>query len=133
MLPYNCNRLLKSRASRNIESLRTMLGQFSEGGTVFHFLLLCETFLNEVIMSRCKIKGYNLVSRNRKYNSRETVAICICHYLSYIVRDDLAFNVHGEIRVNHCRSRMQECHKFAEPRTVMNKYRLIDMKQLLIT
>jgi len=93
---YNTLHLNIRSLPKHVESLRTMLAQFSDGGIEFHFILLCETFLNEVNMSRCKISGYNLVSRNRKCNNRGGVAIYIRDTLSYTVRDDVALNVYGE-------------------------------------
>jgi len=80
----------------NIELLRTMLAHFCDGGIKIHFVLLCETFLNDINVSKCRVNGYNLVTKNRQSNSRGGVAIYISESFNFITRDDLSLNIDGE-------------------------------------
>ena len=77
---YNALQINIRSLPTNIELLRTMLDQLNDDGIEIHFLLLCETFLNDANTTMpntmCNKQVY-LINRNRQCGSRGGVVIYI--------------------------------------------------------
>lgn len=63
---------------------------------VVHFVMLCETFLNDLNSSLYNIEGYNLVYENRKQGRGGGLAIYVLDTLTFQKRDDLMINIDRE-------------------------------------
>ncbi len=79
-----------------LDQLKDIVNTLNEKKIIVHFLLLCETFLNERNVSTVNIDGYDLVCKNRPVGMGGGVAIYVHKSLSYITREDLAINVNNQ-------------------------------------
>ena len=77
--------------------LREMLLSLKEPGITIHFILLCETFLNNANARMFPIAGYNFVHKSRSQLTRGGVAIYILDGFNYSERLDLCINVEGNL------------------------------------
>lgn len=75
------------------DQLKEIIASLREKGTIVHFILLCETFLNDQNMSYMNLDGYNLVCKNRKVGMRGGIAMYILNSLPYVTREDLEINI----------------------------------------
>ena len=66
-----------------------------KGGTP-DFILLCETFLNDVNQKFIEIDGYNLATNNRNNSKGDGVAILIKKYINYKLCNELPSNINNE-------------------------------------
>lgn len=79
-----------------LDDLKHIIHSLNQQQIPVHFILLCETFLNDHNSSLCNIEGYNLVCENRKSNSRGGVAIYVLKSLPFTIRHDLSINIDKE-------------------------------------
>ena len=66
------------------DQLKEMISTLNSKQVPLHFILLCETFLNDQSVALYNIEGYNLISKNRKSGNRGGVAIYVLNSLSYL-------------------------------------------------
>ena len=79
-----------------LDDLKNILSCLQEKNIIVHFILLCETFLNDNKFQLCNVEGYNLICENRSNGSRGGVAIYVHKSLTYKIRDDLSTNVDNQ-------------------------------------
>ena len=75
--------------------LRNLLTELKESGIIIHFVLLCETFLNDINAEKYHIPGYNFTYQNLS-SSRGGVAMYILEGISFVERPDLCINIDRE-------------------------------------
>ena len=78
------------------DHLTNILSWLKEQGIVVHFILLCETFLNENNAHMFPIPGYSFIHNSRKTRIRGGVAMYILDEFTFKERPDLAINHEGE-------------------------------------
>lgn len=76
--------------------LNSILCSFQERNITVHFILLCETFLNENSEQLCSIEGYKLVSKNRTKGKRGGIAIYVHNKYAFKLRNDICINIENE-------------------------------------
>jgi len=79
-----------------LDELKDIIYTLKEKHIIVHFILLCETYLNDTNQPLCKIENYNLVCRNRQDRKGGGIAIYVHNSLSYSIRDDLCINIEKE-------------------------------------
>lgn len=102
-----------------LDELKHIIFTLHKQNIIVHFIMLCETFLNDANEHLCKLDGYNLICKNRKNGSRGGVAIFANTSIPYKIRDDLALNVDNEFE-----SLFIECQYKMTPVVVGEIYRI---------
>ena len=72
------------------DKFKLLLTNLENESIQFDFILLCETFLNEINHNMYNIRGYNFISQHHKHAKQGGVGIYIRNNLNFIVRDDLS-------------------------------------------
>ena len=78
-----------------LEQLKLIISEIHKIKIRVHFILLCETFLNNNSQALCNIDSYNLVCKNRD-SKGGGVAIYVHDSLNFKERPDLSVNVQKE-------------------------------------
>lgn len=86
---------IHSLASK-ISHLRDMLDKLKNKKVIVHFIMLCETFLNDHNANMFQIPGYNFVHKNRINRSRGGVAMYILDTFTFKERPDLCINIENQ-------------------------------------
>ncbi len=79
-----------------ISHLKNIISQLKQNGITIHFILLCETFLNDVNCNMYQIPGYSFMHNSRKSLSKGGVAMYILDTLSFVERPDLSTFIEGQ-------------------------------------
>ena len=72
-----------------INDLKRLLEDFQNSNVTVDIILLCETFINDINKSQCKLQGYQLIEEHRISKTKGGVAIYINDRLRYKERSDL--------------------------------------------
>jgi hypothetical protein len=78
------------------DQLNTLLSRLRQSNIQLHFILLCETFLNDKNASLFQIPGYNFIYKNRQNSIRGGIAMYIREDITFKIRDDIAIHVENE-------------------------------------
>ena len=79
-----------------IDELKQLLEKLKHDNIIVDLILLCETFINNNNLNRCKIKNYELIERHRENKNKGGVAIYVHKNLRYIERADISIFKEGE-------------------------------------
>ena len=79
-----------------LSQLKTILSRLNDIKIKVHFILLCETFLNDYNISKCEITGYKLVPQSRKLHTKGGVALYILTEFDYEERPEISPYCEGE-------------------------------------
>ena len=72
-----------------LNDLKTLLENFQNNNITIDIILLCETFINDINKSQCKLQGYQLIEEHRISKTKGGVAIYISDRIHYKERNDL--------------------------------------------
>jgi len=93
---FSCLHINIRSLPAKFDHLQTILEKFETEHIKLHFILLCETFLNDLNTAQYNIPGYNLIANNRQTKTKGGVAIYIIDSLSHKRREDIEINIEGE-------------------------------------
>ena len=79
-----------------LHKLKNILSRLRDVNIKVHFILLCETFLNEYNKSMCDLPGYKLVPESRKQMTKGGVALYISDEFDFKQRHDISATYEGE-------------------------------------
>ena len=80
-----------------IDQLKEMIYTLKEQNIIIHFIMLCETFLNDNNAHLYNISGYNMVFKNRQLGTKGGgVALYVLNNFSYKERHDVSVNIQQE-------------------------------------
>lgn len=109
-----------------LDDLKHIISTLHERKIVVHFILICETFLNDNSIQLCTIEGYKFVCNNRSNGKRGGVAIYVLDSLSFKLRDDLTLNFDNQfetifIEVKHGNSNILVGEIYRTPNSPMKQ------------
>ena len=93
---YNCLHINIHSIPDKYDQLVRMLLDLKAYNIQVHFIMLCETFLTDKAVAKCKIPGYELIYENRKTLTKGGVALYVSDMFTAKKLPDVGVHVEGE-------------------------------------
>lgn len=78
-----------------IDDFKQLLGKLKKDNITVDIIVLCETFINDNNLDRCKLNDYDFIEKHRENKSKGGVAIYVHKNLRYIERADISIFKEG--------------------------------------